>query len=177
MREKISKFEALGKDEKLLKKYIQSNQKEYVRKRLKTIKLLWDGKSQLSISKTLHCGYASINRWVTTMVEKGLIEGLKELAAPTTFEKKQTLDQEKKAALKKILLTKKPTDFGIDRHIWTGEIIAIVIKKKWKLELKDSRIYMILQEVGLSYQKAHRDYAEADTKKQKAFVKTLKKNI
>jgi transposase len=110
------------------------------------------------------------------MVNKGLEEGLKELASPTSFKKKQALSDEKKKALKNILLKKKPSDFGIDRQIWTGEIIATVIRKKWKVELKDSRIYEILEELELSYQKAHRDYADADSKKQKAFVKLLKKN-
>ena len=45
----------------------------------------------------------------------------------------------------------------------------------WGVKLKTSRIYEILEELNLSYQKAHRDYANADKDKQKNFVETLKK--
>ena len=37
------------------------------------------------------------------------------------------------------------------------------------------RIYEIIQELNLSYQKAHRDYSNADKAKQKQFVEQLKK--
>lgn len=43
------------------------------------------------------------------------------------------------------------------------------------VQLKDSRIYELLQELGLSYQRAHRDYANADLQAQKEWVKTVKK--
>lgn len=46
----------------------------------------------------------------------------------------------------------------------------------WGVELKSSRVYEILKELGLSHQRAHRDYTNADTEVQKAFVKQVKKN-
>jgi transposase len=42
--------------------------------------------------------------------------------------------------------------------------------------LKDSRIYDILADLGLSHQKAHRDYENGDPEVQKEFVATIKKN-
>ena len=51
-----------------------------------------------------------------------------------------------------------------------------VIQRKWNVAFKSSRVYEILQEVGLSYQRAHRDYANAAQAEQKAFVEVLKKN-
>ncbi|MHC5939579.1 winged helix-turn-helix domain-containing protein, partial [Nostoc sp.] len=51
-----------------------------------------------------------------------------------------------------------------------------VIKSKWEIELKTTRIYEILHSLNLSYQKAHRDYDNADEEQQKQFVSTLKKN-
>ncbi|MBW4608133.1 MAG: winged helix-turn-helix domain-containing protein [Hassallia sp. WJT32-NPBG1] len=80
-----------------------------------------------------------------------------------------------KEELKEMLLSSKPTDYGIDRNIWTGKIICNVIQQKWGVELKDSRVYEILDELHLSHQKAHRDYANADQDGQRAFVSTLKK--
>jgi transposase len=63
------------------------------------------------------------------------------------------------------------------RYIWTGKIISQVIQQKWGVELKSSRIYEILDELNLSHQKAHRDYANADSVLQKQFVDTLKKKL
>lgn len=76
-----------------------------------------------------------------------------------------------------MLLSQKPTDYGIDRYIWTGEIIITVLKQRWGVELKDSRIYEILDSLNLSHQKAHRDYANADQELQLQFVETIKKKL
>lgn len=75
-----------------------------------------------------------------------------------------------------MILEQRPVDYGIDKYIWTGAIVCEVIKQRWDVELKDSRMYDILHELGLSYQKAHRDYANADTEVQLAFGKQVKKN-
>ena len=45
------------------------------------------------------------------------------------------------------------------------------------MDLRDSRIYAILKELGLSHQKAHRDYENADPLVQQEFVSSLKKKI
>ena len=50
-----------------------------------------------------------------------------------------------------MLLENKPIDHGIGRQIWTGKIIAEVIKQRWDVYLEDSRIYTIFKEVGLSH--------------------------
>ncbi|MEG5067506.1 winged helix-turn-helix domain-containing protein [Microcoleus sp. B3-A4] len=60
-----------------------------------------------------------------------------------------------------MILEDKPTKYGIDREIWTGKIMPAVIKQRWKVELKTSRIYEILADINISHQKAHRDYAKA----------------
>lgn len=56
-----------------------------------------------------------------------------------------------------MLLEELPRDYGIDRNIWTGKIISSVIESIWGVKLKTTRIYEILKELNLSYQKAHRD--------------------
>ena len=52
-------------------------------------------------------------------------------------------------------------DYGVDRNIWAGKIISNVIELRWGVRLKTMRIYEILNELNLSYQKAYRDYANA----------------
>ena len=69
------------------------------------------------------------------------------MAAPVSHQKPQKINAEQKQQLKVMLLDQKPTDYGIDHHIWTGKIIAGVINSKWNVELKDSRIYQILDEM------------------------------
>ena len=91
-------------------------------------------------------------------------------------ERGQSLSKEQKAEMKLMLLEQKPRTYGIDRQIWTGKIIKEVIQQRWQVELKDSRIYDILKEMGLSHQKAHRDYENADIEQQQKFVTTIKKN-
>ena len=76
-----------------------------------------------------------------------------------------------------MILESSPTDYGIDRAIWTGKIISSVIEQRWGVSLKDSRIYEILGSLKLSHQKAHRDYANADKERQKEFVATFKKTV
>jgi transposase len=102
--------------------------------------------------------------------------GLKALAKPMRSHRKQKLGKEEKGELKNMLLEKKPTDYGIDRQIWTGKSIIEVVNQRWNIQLKDSRIYDILKEIGLSHQKAHRDYENADQQAQQKFITTIKKN-
>ncbi len=75
-----------------------------------------------------------------------------------------------------MLLQQRPSDYGIDRQIWTGAIIAQVMEQRWGVQLKDSRIYELLHELGLSHQRGHRDYANADRQQQQQWVETVKKN-
>ncbi len=57
-----------------------------------------------------------------------------------------------------MVLTQRPSDYGIERQMWTGAILSEVIAQQFEVQLKDSRIYEVLEELGLSYQRAHRDY-------------------
>ena len=107
---------------------------------------------------------------------KYLENGLTGLVEPIKHRVKSRLNSEQQQEIKRMLLNERPTKYGIDREIWTGNIIAEVIKQRWKVNLKTSRIYEILSELNLSHQKAHRDYANASPEKQKEFVETLKKN-
>ena len=56
-----------------------------------------------------------------------------------------------------------------------GKVISNVIELRWGVELKTTRIYEILNELNLSYQKAYRDYANASQEQQKTFILSLKK--
>jgi len=157
----------------LWQNFYYKHQQEYLRKRLLAIKYLWSGKTKVEVSNLLGCTDKTLATWI----DKFLEGGLEMLTSPITHQVKQRLNPEQKQELLQIVLSERPTDYGIDRNIWTGKIIAQVISQKWSVFLKDSRIYEILEELNLSYQKAHRDYANSKPEQQKQFVKTLKKSL
>jgi transposase len=148
------------------------NQQAYVRQRLSAIRHLSEGKSRAEVAMLVGCADLTLAEWMKKYLEKGLAG----LVEPIKHQVKSRLDAEQQQEVKRMLLNERPTKYGIDREIWTGNIIAFVIKQKWEVELKTSRIYEILSELNLSHQKAHRDYANASPEKQKEFVETLKKN-
>ena len=142
-----------------------------MRRRLEAIKNLHSHKTRKQVMEIVGCTEQTLISWIDIYLEKGLAG----LSAPIRHQKPQKLNAEQKQQLKTMLLEQKPRDYGIDRYIWTGKIIADVIKTRWNQELKDSRIYQILGELDLSHQKAYRDYETADPEAQREFVTTVKK--
>ncbi|NEP07585.1 MAG: hypothetical protein F6K25_15185 [Okeania sp. SIO2G4] len=69
-----------------------------------------------------------------------------------------------------------PRNYGIDRNIWTGQIISTVLESRWEVKLKITRIYEILKELNKSNPKAHRDDANTHKEEQKTLISNLKKN-
>lgn len=108
-------------------------------------------------------------------MDKYLDGGLSGLVSPIRHQKPSRLNPEQQQQLKAIVLTQRPTDYGYERNLWTGVIISNVIEQQFGVGLKNSRIYELLGELGLSYQRAHRDYANANLKAQKEWVDLVKK--
>lgn len=172
MANRNARLREIPPDWNLWQKLYYQHQTAYIRTRLLAIKYLWEGKSRPEVAKLVGCTYVTLTQWI----DKFLEGGYPKLTEAITHQVPSRLSQEQQLELKRILLEQKPTDYGIDRYIWTGKIISLVIQQKWGVELKCSRLYEILDSLNLSYQKAHRDYANADKERQKQFVKTLKKN-
>jgi transposase len=159
-------------DKKQWQRLYYKNQQEYIRQRLSAIRYLSEGKSRAEVAQLLGCTDLTIARWMGKYLETGL-EGLVE---PIKHQVRERLNPEQRQEIKEMVLNDRPTKYGIDREIWTGKIIVEVIKQRWGVDLKTSRIYEILDNLNLSHQKAHRDYDNADPAQQKKFVKILKKN-
>lgn len=150
----------------LWQKLYYKNQKQYLRKRLLAIRYLYEGKSRTEVSELLNCNYKTLS----TGIDKFLEGGLDELTKRICHQVSSRLNLEQKQELKRILLEELPRDYGINRNIWTGQIISGVFDLRWGVKLKTTRIYEILKELNLSYQKAHRDYANANKEEQKTFI-------
>ena len=147
------------------------NQQQYIRHRLEAIQLLYKGNSRTEVCEQVGCSYDTLTSWL----RKYLQGGLKALISPIRHQKHSRLSDEQQQQLKEMILTQSPTEYGIERQMWTGAIISEVIAQRFEVQLKDSRIYELLHELGLSYQRAHRDYANANPKVQKEWVNTVKK--
>jgi transposase len=147
------------------------NQQNYIRKRLQAIKYLYEGMTRKEVMIEVRCARQTLVTWIDVYCAGGL----KSLTKAIKSNKPEKLNGEQRSELRRMLLENKPTDYGIGRQIWTGKIIGEVIKQLWGIELQDSRIYAILKEMGLSHQKAHRDYENADPLVQQQFVSSLKK--
>ena len=145
---------------------------QYIRRRLDAIKLLTQGQSRSQVARQLNCSYNTLTSWIDDYI-KG---GLGQLVVAITHNKPSRLTVEQQQQLKVMLLTQRPSNYGIERQLWTGGIIAEVIEQRWNVSLKDSRIYEILDELGLSHQRGHRDYANAEQQQQQQWVETVKKN-
>ena len=147
------------------------NQQQYMRQRLSAIKLLHEGHSRTQVSEQVGCRYDTLTSWIDTYL-KG---GLSGLVSPIRHQKPSRLNPEQQQQLKDMVLRQRPTDYGYDRNLWTGALLSEVIEQRFGVLLKDSRIYELLSELGLSYQRAHRDYANADPNTQKEWVEAVKK--
>lgn len=152
-------------------KLYYQNQKSYLRVRLLAIKFLSEGKTRTEVSQLVNCTYKTLTSWI----DKYLEGGLEKLIESIQHQAPQRLNPVQKQEFKQMLLEKTPQDYGIDRNLWTAKIMIKVIEQKWNARFQDSRIYEIIQELNLSYQKGHRDYANADKGKQRQFVELLKK--
>lgn len=170
--ERIESLRNKGMDAEEWQKAYYKHQQQYIRKRLDAIKYLLEGKSRKEVMEKVGCARESLAKWIDLYLEGGL----KALSAIVKSQRTERLSVEQKAEMKRMLLEQKPTDYGIDRQIWTAQIILEVIDQRWGVKLKDSRIYDILASMGLSHQKAHRDYENSNIEVQQEFVKTIKKS-
>lgn len=77
--------------------------------------------------------------------------------------------------LRYILLHKTPSDYGLDSYQWTAPRVQELLGKKWGLRLGRTRLYEIFDGLGLSHQRAHRDYGPSKPAQRAGFVGDLQK--
>lgn len=158
-------------DEQQWQKLYYRHQQHYLRQRLDAIRLLQQGNTRSQVCQQLNCTYDTVTSWM----DKYLQGGLRELVSVITHNKPSRLTLEQQQQLKQIVLTQRPTDYSIDRNLWTGAVLSQVIEQQWGVRLRDSRIYEILHSLGLSHQRGHRDYANADATAQQQWTQAIKK--
>lgn len=160
------------KDRKAWQKYYYKYQKSYQRRRLEAIKMLWDGDKLVDVCFKLGCDRKTLRVWIDSYLSGGFEELL--IAKKSGKQGTGQLSKPQLRLLKFIILHKSPEDYGLESYRWTLNLVGKLLKDKWKIELKKSQIqYILTEELNLSYQKFHRDYANADKGAQKAFARDL----
>ncbi len=167
---------AAPQNRKELQRLYYANQNSYLRTRLKAIELIWDGLKLVDVCIRLNCNLKSLRKWIDAYLNGGFEELLQKKVSGKLGKGK--ISKDRLRILRYIILEKSPSDYGMDFYRWTLDAIKNLIFKKWKIALQKSRLQVILKEkLGLSYQKFHRDYANADIGAQKAFAKDINQRI
>jgi transposase len=169
-------FTQLAPNPDLLEKLWHKQGLEYIRTRLRTIRLLWEGNSRQDVMRIVGVSQSTIIRWMRTLIEHGVDEGLRRLATPKKVPRPGKLSREQQDALIDMIENKHPSAYGFEQHIFTGAMLAHIVEKEWGIHVTDQTIYNILGRNRFSYQRGHRDYEPADPAEQQAYGEQLKKN-
>ena len=165
-------FDKKGFDETQWNKYFRLYQQEYIRKRLRTIKLFAENNDVPTITKTLSLDKNSVYAFLKLYLKESF-EGLCRLAVrpkPTRLTSAQEL------SFKQTILTKAPFECAFEGNLWTGELMRQFIKREFQIDYK-SGIYNLLDRLNLSHQKAHSDYQNASRDEQLEFIEDFKQTL
>jgi transposase len=147
------------------------HQQQSRRRRLLALKAIWDGANMAEVCRTQGVQRKTLEIWLDSYLHGGFDA----LLAPQKRPRPQTLTPQRRKILRHILLHKVPADYGIDSYQWTAPHVMELLRSKWNVALHPTRLYEIFDELGLSHQKAHRDYGPARPRQRAAFVRALEK--
>lgn len=149
------------------------HQQQSRRRRLLALKAIWDGASMIEVCRTQGMQRKTLEKWLDAYLHGGFDV----LLAPQRRPRPQTLTPRRRKVLRYILLHKSPADYGIDSHQWTAPRVRELLRNKWGVALGNTRLYAIFDELGLSHQRAHRDYGPAKPGQRAEFVRKLEKKL
>ncbi len=159
-----NKISDLFFDEPLYSSYYQKYQQEYIRKKLKTIKMYVEGYKFSEILGILEISDKTARKHIKTY----LSGGFELLCKKTKRPKKGSLTEAQRLSFKEVVIKKSPFEVGLEGNIWTGKIMCLYLKKTYEVDYKKG-IYDLLERLNLSHQKAHSD-SEMQTKKPKNHI-------
>lgn len=169
---KKTELDKLGFDEIKWTKYFQRHQQEYLRKRLRAIKLFAENNDVSTICQTL-----SLNKnTFYLLVNLYLKEGFEGLCRPAVRPKPTLLSAAQELSFKQTILTKAPFECALEGNIWNGGLMREFIKREFAVDFK-SGIYDLLARLNLSHQKAHADYQNASKEEQLQFLDRFKQTL
>lgn len=167
-------FQKRGLDLTEWKRTMHRQPNEYIRRKLRVIEAYHKNPSVRAIAAQMSLHPRTIRGYLNTYIAGGLPA----LCVPEKRPQPTNLTLEQEAAFKQQLLRSRPTDHGLKGNIWTGQLMRQYIKSTYSVDYQ-SGIYGLLERLNLSHRnggpaKAHADYGNADSSKQKAFLDTFK---
>ena len=127
-------------------KHYYKNQQHSRRRRLLALKSLWEGQSIIQVCRSQGIARDTINHWIDAYLQGGF----KALLSPQKRPRAQRLSPGQRRSLREMIIGQTPHDYGIDSYPWTAKCIQSVLQQQWQVELHTSRIYEILDELGLT---------------------------
>lgn len=158
-------------DRELWQNLYYRHQQQSRRRRLLALKAIWDGATLVEVCRSQRVQRKTLEKWLDAYLHGGFDTLLKPQRRP----RPQSLSPRRRRVLRYILLRKSPADYGMDSHQWTAPRVKELLKHKWGVALSRTRLYEIFDEMGLSHQKAHRDYGPAKPGRRSEFVRELEK--
>ena len=133
---------------RIINKMHRTKDKDLCR-RLNAILLLADGHSVSAVSRLTAAARSSINRWVNWYTLFGL-EGLE--SEPRG--RKPVLPFAHISGLLQLLIQLSPQELGYQRSRWSTELMALELKRSWRLTLHASTIRRWLPRLGIVWRRA-----------------------
>ena len=161
-----------GFDETVWHKFFRRYQQEYIRKRLRAVKLFAENIEVSVICEQLEIHKNSLYLFIRIY----LAEGFTGLCRRTTRNHKTRLTKEQELLFKQTIITKAPFECGFEGNLWTGAGMRQLIQREFGIDYK-SGIYDLLDRLHLSHQKAHADYHNADKNEQLQFIEEFKQTL
>lgn len=125
-----------------------------------------EGKKVIAIKDELSVDRSTVHNWLIWYNADG-IEGLRN-KKPTGAPPR--LDEEQKAKLAS-LIENGPQASGFTSGVWTGPMIASLIKKKFGIQYHGRYVPYLLHKMGFSVQRPRKRLARADAEAQEKWIK------
>ena len=125
-----------------------------------------EGKKVVAIKDELGVDRSTVHNWLIWYNADG-IEGLRN-KKPTGAPPR--LDEEQKAKLAS-LIENGPQASGFTSGVWTGPMIASLIKKKFGIQYHGRYVPYLLHKMGFSVQRPRKRLARADAEAQEKWIK------
>lgn len=165
-------FAKRGLDVEEWQRHMHRHPQEYIRRKLRTIRLYAQPLDIPTICDQLQISLPTARRYITTYTQKGF-EGL---CAAEKRVRTTRLTTQQETDFKKTLLTTRPCDHRLEGSIWTGERMKAYLLATYEVDYRGG-IYDLLQRLDLSHQKAHADYGNADPAQQQVYLDDLKQTL
>ncbi len=162
-------FNQNGFDAEQWQQHFRRHQQDYIRKRLRAVKLFAENKDVPAIAQELSINKNQIYSFINTY----LSEGFTGVCRKTTRRHKTRLSKEQEQVFKQTIITKAPFECEFEGNLWNSHLMRQFIKREFAVEFS-SGIYDLLKRLNLSHQKAHSDYQNADQNAQIEFIEDFK---